>query len=166
MCAPIDTDSLAASFSPEFQARIDTLLESFEEGELVDEITPPASPPPPPSPPTTPTPLVLALRHRIEELENQLRELEYIVIDDQIISISGVRNLRPNTDLNWSQKMFYLLCTARIPMFCVLKIVPTDDEIDPDCLDIYVINYQVKMSVMNCLELYLRNEYNNAVYIL
>jgi hypothetical protein len=161
-------DKIEIVLSPASQAHMDNLLDSFEEGELIeDEITPPPSPlSSPPTPPTSVDSDVNILRSRIDDMERQLHLMEMILQSDQIISMAGVTNLRRNTGLTWFNRIQYLLYFSNIPPLWVLRVVPTDHEIDPDCVDIYVVNHQVKMTVMHALNMYLRDHYENDVYIL
>lgn len=153
--------------------------------EIENELTPPPTPPSPPGPPAPQSPLWSQQEFNFYTnlIQNHLTELEKIVIGPHIIFMDGIQHLRSQTGQNWKDKLHYLLYEARIPFFWVLDIVPDDyeettehfrfeeEEEDPHYEEsphrvrLYLISHHVKTKVLNILNNYLRNEYNNIVYI-
>lgn len=161
-------DNTEVPLSPASQQHLDDLLNSFEEGELRDEITPPPSPPPisTPSPPPPTYSDILYLKARIDNIELQLGLLERSQPTDYVISFTGIHHLSQSAGPSWINKIHYLLRCAHIPPLWILRIIQTDNEHDPNCLDIYVVNHMVKMIVMHAINIYLRDNYEDDVYIL
>jgi hypothetical protein len=154
--------------------------EDFDD-QLEDAITPPPSlptpsPPPEPSSPTLACASIRGINKEIYDLKIQLRELEMIVTEPNIIVITGVRNLKIHTGINWHERMCSLLQSARIPIFWILDMIPDDEHsiydlhsrsiVFPETVRLYVISYQVKQKIIAVLNDYLFGEYNNAVYLL
>jgi hypothetical protein len=141
-------------------------LDEFSESELEEMSPPPPSPVPSPPPPP-PTSQPMSIRDHIYQLQEQVELLEKIIMEPQIISITGVNNLRSETGRNWNDRLNLLFFEAKIPMFWILKILPDEDHPeDPNLVYVHLINDTVKDQVIVTLNAYLNEEYNRTVYIL
>jgi len=158
-------------------------LEPIEEIEN-EEIAPPPSPPSPPAPPPPPSPLwsqqdFIFFTDRIQK---QLTELEKTVIGPHIIIIDGIQHLRPHTGQHWKDKIYHLLFETRIPLYWILDCIPNEENVEikdegfedefhmpnnvsPHRVCMYLLNHHVKAKVFNILNTFLKNEYDNVVYV-
>ena len=122
-----------------------------------------SSPPvPPPMPPTD-----VGIRFQIYKLQEQVETLEQIISEPQIVAVTGVQNLKPETGNTWKDKLVTLLYEACIPYFWTIDIVPDEDNhIDPNLAYIYFLNNATKKKAVETLTHYLSLTYNNHVCIL
>ena len=144
-----------------------------------NELTPPSTPPSPPGPPA-PIPTVWTqddFKFYLKSIQKEQKELENIAIGDQIITLNNIQHLRPQTGQNWQQRINHLLFETRIPIFWVIQFVPIEENEEennenyetedpyPRRINIFCINYQVKKRILEILENFFLNEYDNIVYI-
>jgi hypothetical protein len=131
--------------------------------------SPPTSPPtaPPSPPPPPPLPTLPSLHYELHQLQEQIEVLEKLIMEHQLISITGISHLKSEMGQNWKDKVYTLFFEARIPLYWILDIVPDEDNPDePDIVYVYFINYHVKNKVNEILPFYLENHYNNNVLIM
>ena len=122
-----------------------------------------SSPPVPPPMPETD----LAVRFQIYKLQEQVETLEQIISEPQIIAITGVQNLNPETGNMWKDRLITLLFEACIPYFWTIDIVPDEDNhVDPNLAYIYFLNHATKKKAGEMLTNFLLTTYNNHVCIL
>jgi len=154
--------------------------------EIQDEITPPASPASPPGPPAPPSLLwnQTDFNFYTTMIQKHLAEIEKVVMGPHIIFIEGIQHLRPLTGQNWKDRINYLLFETRIPFFWILECVPDDEVLNedespeesdypthdtnidcPQRVRLYLISYHVKTKIFHILKNFLRDEYNNVVYL-
>jgi hypothetical protein len=161
----------------------DDLEDIFDNAIFDDEITPPPSPPSPPAPPPPPSPLWTQQDFDFYTtlIQKQLTDLETIIIGPHIIYIDGIQHLRPCAGQNWKDKLNSLLFEARIPFFWILDCIPdnqnedptnnedegieNENENEPRRVRMSLISHDVKNKVFQILNVFLRNEYNNIVYL-
>ena len=104
---------------------------------------------------------------QISILQDQVDILEKLISQPQIISLSGIQNLKIELTQHWKNKVYNLFYEARIPLFWILDILPDeDDPVDPNIIYVYFINYQVKNKVQNTLEHHLQTVHDNKVFIM
>jgi hypothetical protein len=138
--------------------------EPFEPAHSKHSMTLPSSsaPVPPPMPSTDP-----AIRFQLHKLQEQVEILENIISEPQIIAITGVQNLNPETGNNWKDRLTTLLFEACIPYFWTIQIVPDEDiHIDPNLAYIYFLNNTTKNKAKEMLTHFLQSTYKNNVCIL
>jgi hypothetical protein len=117
--------------------------------------------------PYSPTPDLPSIQIQIIKLQEQMELLEKIISEPQILTISGVHNLKTEIAQNWKDKVYNIFYEARIPLFWILDILPDEDNItNPDLIYVYFINFQVKEKVKENLENYLSTVYNNKIFTL
>jgi len=159
---------------------IDSLEDIFDRAIFDNEITPPPPPSPPaPHPPPSPLWSQQDFNFYTTLIQKQLIDLETIIIGPHIIYIDGIQNLRPCACQNWKDKLNSLLFEARIPFFWILDCIPDDENKDPTNnedegienedrphrVHMSLISHDVKNKVFQILSVFLRNEYNNIVYL-
>ena len=102
----------------------------------------------------------LAVRFQIYKLQEQVETLEQIISEPQIIAITGVQNLNPETGNMWKDRLITLLFEACIPYFWTIDIVPDEDNhVDPNLAYIYFLNHATKKKAGEMLTNFLLTTY-------
>ena len=101
---------------------------------------------------------------KIQELKQKLDYLEQYITLPAKIELFGIQNLKKETGKNWEDRVMYLMFSAHIPLGWILDTVPEND-IEPNVVQLSFISNHVKQRVVNILNEYLNNDYDNTVYI-
>ncbi len=101
---------------------------------------------------------------KIQELKQKLDYLEQYITLPAKIELCGIQNLKKETGKNWEDRLMYLMFSAHIPLGWILDTVPEND-IEPNVVQLTFISNHVKQRVVNILNEYLNNDYDNTVYI-
>lgn len=131
-----------------------------------------STPPPPPPMPNTD----MSIRFQIYKLEEQIEILEEILKGDSTIGITGVNFLRQseNGPPTWEDRLHTFLFDVGIHFAWYFNFVPNEpitlnqdgSEQDPDTVFIYFINDVTKTQAIHNITMFLKNHYDNYVYLL